>query len=27
VKEDIIKSLPDESDPAYFELLLEKIGF
>ena len=27
VKEDIIKSLPDESDPKYFELLLEKIGF
>ena len=27
VKEDIIKSLPDEADPAYFELLLEKIGF
>lgn len=27
VKDDIIKSLPDESDPKYFELLLEKIGF
>ena len=27
VKDDIIKSLPDVSDPKYFELLLEKIGF
>ena len=27
IKDDIIKSLPDESDPKYFELLLEKIGF
>ena len=27
VKDDIIKSLPDESDPKYFELLLEKIGY
>lgn len=27
IKEDIINSLPDEADPAYFDLLLEKIGF
>lgn len=27
IRQDIIDSLPDESDPAYFDLLLEKIGF
>jgi outer membrane protein assembly factor BamE len=27
IEEDILNSLPDESDPAYFDLLLEKIGF
>jgi len=27
IRKDIIDSLPDESDPGYFELLIEKIGF